>query len=440
MSVLLPGFIVLSWLLLNPDFILEGYLGRNFTLGERLLTQPRILWFYISLLFLPSTHRLTLFHDDIIVSTGLFQPWTTTTALIGLIFLISAALLNYRKHPLFSFAVLWYLVGHALESSFISLEIAHVHRNYIPDLGLILGIMYGIVIIMERFRQIGVPFVAHTLIIAVVAFSTHSYASIWRSTDSLAMHMVFHHPDSARSHAMLAEQYAKPSNDTIKAIAHYKKAYDLNSLETGYLIRLVMIAANTSVQGVEDKNIPDRDNVLRGALGLPDFVFVDEVGSESRLAVDQIILDKITYQLTEYLILPWTERRLENFIGCVAYTRHVCGHLYKHAIRWLHAVLSNPFTGTRKRDNTYILLGRLYFEYGHYNLALQSAKLGRSFSPSNPELALMEANVHIQLNQLDAAEKIALYLRTLETPSKEQLQEKTDLLLGMIKARRDGIN
>ena len=56
--------------------ILDGYAGRDFTLTQRLFTEPRVILFYLSLLFYPIGSRLSFLYD-IEISRSLLQPWTT---------------------------------------------------------------------------------------------------------------------------------------------------------------------------------------------------------------------------------------------------------------------------------------------------------------------------------------------------------------------------
>lgn len=139
---LLAGLALLSGIVyaFSPggQWILAGYQLRNFTLEERLLTEGRVLWFYISLILLPRPEAFGLYHDDIALSTSFFSPWTTLPALLGLIALAAVAWMTRKRAPLVAFGIVWFLIGHTLESSFISLEIAHEHRNYLPLFGLLL--------------------------------------------------------------------------------------------------------------------------------------------------------------------------------------------------------------------------------------------------------------------------------------------------------------
>jgi len=63
---------------------LSGYQDRPFTLYQRLLTEPRVLLFYVSQLLYPSPERLSVAHS-IQVSTSPFHPVTTLPAIIFII-------------------------------------------------------------------------------------------------------------------------------------------------------------------------------------------------------------------------------------------------------------------------------------------------------------------------------------------------------------------
>jgi Tfp pilus assembly protein PilF len=113
--------------------ILDGYRVRSYTLGERLLTEPRIIIFYISLLLYPIHSRLTLLHD-FDISKSLIDPWTTLPAILILAFCAGYAFTIARKKPLISFCILFFLLNHLIEGSFIPAELIYEHRNYIPSM------------------------------------------------------------------------------------------------------------------------------------------------------------------------------------------------------------------------------------------------------------------------------------------------------------------
>ena len=109
------------------------YQKRPFTMVERVLTQPRIIILYISLLLYPITSRLMLIHD-VDLSTSLLSPWPTLPAIILVILIVIAALRWSRKWPLISYCVLFFFINHLIEGSFIPLELIYEHRNYLPSM------------------------------------------------------------------------------------------------------------------------------------------------------------------------------------------------------------------------------------------------------------------------------------------------------------------
>ncbi len=135
----LGAIVVLAYIVSpNSQWLWAGYNLRDFSLGERLMTEGRVIWFYLKLIFLPQLENFGLFHDDIPLSTGLLTPWTTLPSLAVLLALAVLAWKTRRSAPLVSFGIAWFLVGHLMESTALPLEITHEHRNYLPLLGALL--------------------------------------------------------------------------------------------------------------------------------------------------------------------------------------------------------------------------------------------------------------------------------------------------------------
>ncbi len=68
------------------QWLWAGYEMRPFTLCERLMTEPRVLWHYLGLIFLPRFEAFSLYHDDIVLFRSMLDPWTTLPAMIGTCF------------------------------------------------------------------------------------------------------------------------------------------------------------------------------------------------------------------------------------------------------------------------------------------------------------------------------------------------------------------
>lgn len=138
LAISVTGVIVAAMCWVNWQFLTAGYQVRDFTLAERLMTEPRVLWFYVRQLLLPAPSAFALFHDDVAVSRGLLTPPETLFAILGWIAVTALAFRWRARSPLFAFAVFWFLGSHLLESTLLPLEIAYEHRNYIASFGLFL--------------------------------------------------------------------------------------------------------------------------------------------------------------------------------------------------------------------------------------------------------------------------------------------------------------
>ena len=142
--------IILANSYLDLSSILDDYRVRSYTLGERLLTEPRVIIFYISLLLYPIHSRLTMLHD-FDISKSLIDPWTTLPAILILAFSVGYALSIARKRPLISFCILFFFLNHLIEGSFIPVELIFEHRNYIPSMLLFVPVAIFILKMLDYF-------------------------------------------------------------------------------------------------------------------------------------------------------------------------------------------------------------------------------------------------------------------------------------------------
>lgn len=195
----LPATAIAGYLLTHPNWLLGGYAARDFTLGERLLTQARVLWDYLGWTFWPDPRAMGLYHDDIATSHALFAPPVTALAVAGLAGLVVSAWLFRRRVPAFSFAIAWFLVGHSMESSVLPLELVFEHRNYLPTAGLLLGASCLFVACLpDRINSRAM------ILVGSLALGTLAALTAWRARDwgeplRFAMSEVRNHPSSARN-------------------------------------------------------------------------------------------------------------------------------------------------------------------------------------------------------------------------------------------------
>ena len=107
--------------------------ARDFTIPQRVLTEFRVVIFYISLLVLPHPSRLNLDHD-LPLSLSLIDPITTILSLALIAGLIGLAFAVARKERLLSFCILWFFGNLVIESSVIGIELIYEHRIYLPSM------------------------------------------------------------------------------------------------------------------------------------------------------------------------------------------------------------------------------------------------------------------------------------------------------------------
>jgi hypothetical protein len=201
--VILPALAVTTALVLAPDLLLSGYANRDFTLVDRLLTQPRALVDYLGQLLLPRGPTMTLYTDGYIASTGLLTPPSTLISLVGLSAISVLAIVLRRQAPLVFCGWFFFLAAHTVESSFIPLDLYYEHRNYLPSIGLVTAVTSAIALAALRLGRrsvvahVGTMAVSACAIVALLVVSA-GRAQAWASKDRLISEALEHHPNSLR--------------------------------------------------------------------------------------------------------------------------------------------------------------------------------------------------------------------------------------------------
>lgn len=215
--------------ILDPIKLSASFQHRGFSLPERLLTEPRVVLFYISLLLYPMPYRLCISHD-IPVSRGLFHPPLTMIAVLVIFTAIVLAISKSKRWPLISFCVLFFFINHAVESTILPLELVFEHRNYIPSMlffvPITILIMKGISFFSDRrsMRFILCAFVV--LILVSEGHGTFVRNFAWKTEETLWLDAVKKSPKLPRTHHNLGRYYADIGLKEM-ALAEYKEALRL---------------------------------------------------------------------------------------------------------------------------------------------------------------------------------------------------------------------
>lgn len=199
----LPPLVLLAYLATHVSP--AAFASRDFTLTERLLTQPIILWDYLRLTLFPRAIAFTPFHDDYPIARGLLDPPMALFALLAWVIVVGLALSQRRRWPLFSLAVLWYLGGHVLESSALPLELYFEHRNYLPLVGPALALAWLAWTATGSWRRTApVLLGGYALLLAAVLWQT---TSLWGKQLLAAEIWATQHQSSPRAQQFLAQRY-----------------------------------------------------------------------------------------------------------------------------------------------------------------------------------------------------------------------------------------
>ncbi len=255
------------------DWILAGYQIRSFSLGERLFTEARAIWAYLGWIVVPRLEFFALFHDDFVVSKSLLTPWTTLPSVLGLLLVMIWGVFARARYPLVVFGVTWFLVGHALESTFIPLELVHEHRNYLSLFGLLLLPVAGLNKLaaragMGRTVVVSLLFASLSYLGAITALRADMFANEQIRTQIEAQF----HPDSARTNyeagrtlAAVADRDRGNLMAAILARKHFEKATTLDPDYKMALLGLLVLECGIS-ESLDERSLTELQRRFREAL------------------------------------------------------------------------------------------------------------------------------------------------------------------------------
>lgn len=299
------------------------YSSRTFSVGERLLTQVHVLFFYARLILLPRVRDMGLFHQDFPVTETLDG---LTAALLGLLVLVLVVIWWARtRAPVLAFGLAWFLVSHLLESTFLPLELVFEHRNYLAALGLLLSAVYYLFRFVDSVRWqwlLGVW-------LLVFALQTWSRVQEWSSEGVLMTLAVQDHPNSPRARTSFAN-YLFNQNRLDEAVIQLQAAAALSPENAGPTLHLLTFYCRTGQRQEE-------------------------------------LLTAAERQLQSWPASVYALSSLDNLV--VAYTRQQCS-MFTHADlqRLVNAGLSRADNQARQQTYSFLLRfhGILAFADGRY--------------------------------------------------------------------------
>jgi len=237
--LVLPNIVILAYLGAKTNTFSETYQFRNFSLWERMLSECRVLFEYLYHIFLPKLGGNGLYHDDYVVSRGLLDPATTLFAVIGIIALLFAAFKYRQKHPLLSFAVLWFFASHVLESTFLPLELYFEHRNYLAIFGICLALPVYVMQLPVKVKP--AAYSATFVVFIILATFTRLDASFWGQPTLTPFIWAEEHPKSIRA-AQDAAKIALEHNDVGLASKLIDRSLGFYPADAGLLMESLVLS------------------------------------------------------------------------------------------------------------------------------------------------------------------------------------------------------
>jgi tetratricopeptide (TPR) repeat protein len=205
------------------DAILNSYGSRDFNMEQRVLTEFRVVLFYMGLLLFPHPARLNIDHD-FSLSLSLLNPPSTLLSLGVLLGLFGLAIMLARRERIVAFSIFWFLGNLVIESSVIGLEIIFEHRTYLPSMLAVLAIVILCDrVLTNRWLQVFVVI----LVVSLFATWTYQRNQVWQDEITLRRDAVAKSPAKPRALAILANALER-QHVYDEAAYYYNETLSLN--------------------------------------------------------------------------------------------------------------------------------------------------------------------------------------------------------------------
>ncbi len=208
--------------------ILASYGKRDFTLPQRVLTEFRVVAYYISLIVYPRPERLNLDYAYPL-SYSMANPMTTFWAMGAIAGLLVLAFYSARRHRLAAFCILWFLGNLVIESSVIGIEIIFEHRNYLPMMLLCL------LPARAAFKWMRPVNAAAVLAAVAVLAGTWTYQRnfVWETDVAFWSDIAQKSPRKARPYQNLAYSFQQKDRHA-EAVRYYRKSLEFEPHPVAY--------------------------------------------------------------------------------------------------------------------------------------------------------------------------------------------------------------
>ena len=331
----------------------------------------------------------------------------------AIVILIIVAVRQRHRYPIFSLAVIWFFVGHALESGVFGLELAHEHRNYLPSLGFMLLASYGIVIVAARLTRPAMTVVIVIGLVAILGVTTFARAVNWSDERRLIYHTVENHPRSPSAQYMLGEYLLGRGSDPQTAIEHFVIASRLHPTEPAYLMAMQRAASTFLLVSPDDRSTGSGTasvgnvNIGRVSTADPDISSYFQQWSDQKKRIRFLLRPGISQQVSKLLsnipASPTAILQLNALQDCVADSPEQCDYVARNAASWTLAAANNASLAPVTRHNLLVRLADIQISEKDYRAALRSALVGTAHAPHDATYRIMAADMLLFLDRCGEA-------------------------------------
>lgn len=413
--IAIPCLLSALWFF-QSGMLSEQYATRSFTLTERLLTESRILWLYLSSILLPRTNSMGLFLDDIAISHGFLQPLTTAFSVISLIGLASLLLygLLRNKLPWVVLGLSWFFIGHLIESTVLPLELAFEHRNYTPSFGVVLFVVIATYKLLNRANaRRSVVLLAAILPPITLAAATHVRAGQWSSRDTLTALEVLHHPTSPRAlraRGLALEIQGRPD----EAYDFHRRSAELDTQNLSGLIRMrgiLNLASYALDQGtIDPEPLPPTDDPANITY-LSAITLHPEYLNNMAKAVEEELLRRVREEKKD----SGTIMALQSLAGCVASIDLSCRTSSPLAKLLIETLLQSENLSNTERAHLNYNLARMAMHFEDWEDAETHLDHAIDAKLIDLQMLVALADVQIQLGKINEATRTIERYRSSDT-------------------------
>ncbi|MBP6334409.1 MAG: tetratricopeptide repeat protein [Bacteroidia bacterium] len=221
----------------------ENILTRADGVGEATATRMEILFYYLKLLFVPYPLSWDYSFNQIpVMDWSDLLPWISLVLYATLLIL---AIYLFRKKPVLSFAILFYLIALSPVSNILILNLSSLGERFLffPSLGFAIALTFVLTSLFKldtksfsgQKRNVFVYTVTGLLIL--YSGLTISRSAEWKTNLTLFESGVISSPNSSRAHYSLATEYNRQaaaardprsrSEFTAKALQHYNRSLEI---------------------------------------------------------------------------------------------------------------------------------------------------------------------------------------------------------------------